>query len=140
MELYHPRCKICTSKYSKEINELLNQGRPYSEILGKYGDRIPKFKKSNITNHKHHYPVIPQAVKEHQKQLELGKRKIIDDLEFIEKVKTKANDLLETTDNPGDVQKLTASALHAIKLKYEISGDINNPLKDLLDLLKDDSD
>jgi len=114
---------------------MLIEGRPYSEIIAKLKKHIPGLSKANITNHKRHFPVVPEAVKEFQKQLEEGKRKVIDDLEFLEKVKAKADALLDITSDPSDLQKITAAAVQAMKLKYEISGDVNNPVKELLEAL-----
>jgi RNA processing factor Prp31 len=136
MNLYNSKCKICTSRYSKEINELLNKGRPYSEIIAKY----PWLNKSNITNHKKHYPIIPEAIREYQQQLEEGKKRVINDLDFLNDVIRRADEFLQTAETPKELQQATDAGVKAMKLKYEISGDINNPLKDLLDLLRDDDD
>ncbi len=65
----NPRCKICRSPYVHEVNQMLIEGRPYSEIVAKFKDKIPGLTKQNISRHKKHFNFVKRGVEKYYEQL-----------------------------------------------------------------------
>ncbi len=133
----NPQCKICQSEYCDEINRMLAEGRPYSEIIAKFKDRIPNLNKTNLSIHKRrHFNFVKEAVKEYY-TFEEAKKKVIDELEALDTTIARAYEILhsdEAEKKPRIAEVWGNLMLRAIKLKHEIAGNINDPASKLLEL------
>ena len=133
----NPQCKICQSEYCDEINRMLAEGRPYSEIIAKFKDKIPNLNKTNLSIHKRrHFNFVKEAVKEYY-TFEEAKKKVIDELEALDTTIARAYEILhsdEAEKKPRIAEVWGNLMLRAIKLKHEIAGNINDPASKLLEL------
>jgi len=133
-----PRCKICRSDYCEEINQMLIEGHPYSEIIAKFPDL--KLNKTNLTRHKNHFNFVRAGVEKYERikqQLEEGADKIVDELKALDAMIVRMYNYLMEIDpvqKPRAVEVCANTMLRAIKLKHEIAGNINDPTSKLLEL------
>ena len=133
-----PRCKICRSDYVEEINQMLIEGRPYSEIIAKFPQL--KLNKTNITRHKNHFNFVKKGVEKYERlkqQLEEGADRIVDELKALDATIARMYQYLMEIDpvaKPRSVEVVANTMLRAIKLKHEIAGNINDPASKLLEL------
>lgn len=116
---------------------MLAEGRPYSEIIAKFKDRIPNLNKTNLSIHKRrHFNFVKEAVKEYY-TFEEAKKKVIDELEALDTTIARAYEILhsdEAEKKPRIAEVWGNLMLRAIKLKHEIAGNINDPASKLLEL------
>jgi hypothetical protein len=137
--LIDPRCKICRSEHLEEINQLIIEGRPYSEIIAKFPEL--KLNKNNIYRHKKHFNFIRAGVEKYEKvkqQLEEGAEKVVDDLKALDYTIARGLRVLQdelAIEKPRLAEVWGNLMLRAIKLKHEVMGDIDqDPSKKLLRL------
>ena len=136
----NPRCKICRSPYVHEINQMLIEGRPYSEIIAKFKDKIPGLNKQNISNHKKHFNFVKKGIEKYYEQLEQGAEKVVDSIKALDETIAKSLRFIKMIDpakQPRAWEVCTNSLLRAIKLKHEIMGDIEDPSNKLLKLFEE---
>ena len=122
----NPRCKICRSPYVHEINQMLIEGRPYSEIIAKFKDKIPNLNKQNISNHKKHFNFVRKGVEKYYEQLEEGAERVVDSIKALDETIERSLRFLraiDPTQKPRAWEVTTRSLLGAIKLKHQIMGD-----------------
>jgi len=128
---------------------MLAEGRPYSEIIAKFKDKIPNLNKTNLSIHKRkHFNFVKEAVEEYyrsQEVFEKAKKEVIDDLEALEATINRAFKILHSEEagkKPRIAEVWGNLMLRAIKLKHELAGNIEDPSERLLRLfgeaLKDD--
>lgn len=135
------RCKICKSDHVEEINQMLIEGRPYSEIIARFPEL--KLNKTNITRHKNHFNFIAVGVEKYERlkqQLEQGANKIVDELKALDATIAKMYEYLMQIDplqKPRSLEVVANTMLRAIKLKHEIAGNINDPASKLLTLFEE---
>jgi len=136
--LTNPRCKICKSDYVEEINQMLIEGRPYTEIIAKFPQL--KLNKWNITRHRRHFNFVSKGVEKYERlkqQLEEGADRIVDELKALDATIARMYQYLMEIDpvkKPRSVEVVANTMLRAIKLKHEIAGNINDPASRLLEL------
>ena len=121
----NPRCKICNSPHLHEINQMLIEGRPYSEIIAKFKDKISNLNKQNISNHKKHFNFIRRGVEKYYQQLEEGSEKTVDDIKALDEVIAKSLNFIrqiDPTQKPKAWEVCTRSLIAAIDRKYKIMG------------------
>ncbi len=121
----NPRCKICRSPHVHEINQMLIEGRPYSEIIAKFKDKIPNLNKQNISNHKKHFNFVKRGVEKYYEQLEEGAEKTVDDIKALDEVIIKSLNFIrqiDPTQKPRAWEVCTRSLIAAIDRKYKITG------------------
>ena len=140
--LIDPRCKICRSEHLEEINTMLVEGKPYSEVIAKFPEL--NLNKNNIYRHKKHFNFIRAGVEKYQKakqQLKKGAEKVVDDLKALDYVIAKGLQMLQhelATKKPRLAEVWGNLMLRAIKLKHEIMGDIDqDPGEKLLRLFSE---
>jgi|GEM_PF-1167113 len=122
----NPRCKICRSPYVYEINQMLIEGRPYSEIVAKFKDKIPGLTKQNISRHKKHFNFVRKGIEKYYEQLEEGAEKVVDSIKALDETIERSLRFLraiDPTQKPRAWEVTTRSLLGAIKLKHQIMGD-----------------
>ncbi|MDD1674091.1 MAG: hypothetical protein LUQ13_00465 [Methanomicrobiales archaeon] len=145
MNLYRQKCKICQSGYAAEVDELLRQGKPYNEIIFLMKDKIPGLKSTHITAHKKHPTIIESEITGLQQTVAAVRQSItapmpqmpfaepvarhepLDDMQLLDRIKEKATTLLDSTNDPGSIQKLAMVIIEIIRLKYEVTGTIYAP-------------
>ncbi len=133
----NPQCKICQSEYCDDINRMLAEGRPYSEIIAKFKDKIPNLNKTNLSIHKRkHFNFVKEAVEEYHTFVE-AKENVIDELKALDATIARAFEILHSDEaerKPRIAEVWGNLMLRAIKLKHEIAGNINDPASKLLEL------
>ncbi len=120
----NPRCKICRSPYLHEINRMLIEGKPYSEIIAKFPDL--NLNKQNISNHKKHFNFIRRGIEKYYQQLEEGADKIVDTIKILDDVIMRSYVFLAETnpkEKPRVWEVLTNAIYRAASLKHKIMGD-----------------
>ncbi|MBE8539436.1 hypothetical protein [Geoglobus acetivorans] len=136
-----PRCKICKSEHLEEINQMLIEGRPYSEIITKFPDL--KLNKTNLTRHKNHFNFVRAGVEKYEKlkqQLEEGADRVVDELKALDATIARMQEYVLTIDpekKPRSLEVCANTMLRAIKLKHEIAGNIEDPTSKLLALFEE---
>lgn len=136
-----PRCKICKSDHVEEINQMLIEGRPYSEIVAKFPDL--NLNKTNLTRHKNHFNFVRAGVEKYERlkqQLEEGADRVVDELKALDATIARMYDYLMEIDpvqKPRAVEVVANTMLRAIKLKHEIAGNIEDPTSKLLSLFEE---
>ena len=139
--LIDPRCKICRSEHLEEINQMLIEGRPYSEIIAKFPDL--KLNKNNIYRHKKHFNFIKAGVEKYERikqQLEEGANKVVDEIKALDETIARMHEYVMKVDpekKPRVVEVCTNAMLRAIKLKHELAGNIQDPASKLLELFEE---
>ncbi|WP_290597061.1 MULTISPECIES: hypothetical protein [unclassified Archaeoglobus] len=134
----NPRCKICRSEHLEEINQMLIEGRPYSEIIAKFPDL--KLSKSNITRHKRHFNFVKRGVEKYYQQLEEGADKVVDEIKALNDIIARMRNYAMKVDpekKPRVVEVCTNAMFRAIKLKHELAGNIQDPASKLLALFEE---
>ncbi len=122
----NPRCKICRSPYVHEINQMLIEGRPYSEIIAKFKDKIPGLNKQNISNHKKHFNFVRKGIEKYYEQLEQGAEKVVDSIKALDEIIERSLRfirVIDPTQKPRAWEVTTRSLIGAAKLKHQIVGD-----------------
>lgn len=136
-----PRCKICKSDHVEEINQMLIEGRPYSEIIAKFPDL--NLNKTNLTRHRNHFNFVKAGVEKYERlkqQLEEGADRVVDELKALDATIARMYDYLMEIDpvqKPRAVEVVANTMLRAIKLKHEIAGNIEDPTSKLLSLFEE---
>ncbi len=133
-----PRCKICKSSHTQEINHMLIEGRPYREIIAKFPEL--NLNKVNITRHKKHFNFVEKGVEKYYKQLEEGAERFVDEIKALDSTIARMHDYVMTVDadkKPRVVEVCANTMLRAIKLKHEIAGNIEDPASKLLALFEE---
>jgi len=135
------RCKICKSDHVEEINQMLIEGRPYSEIIAKFPDL--NLNKTNLTRHKNHFNFVRAGVEKYERlkqQLEEGADRVVDELKALDATIARMYDYLMEIDpvqKPRAVEVVANTMLRAIKLKHDIAGNIEDPTSKLLSLFEE---
>ena len=132
------RCKICKSDHLEEINQMLIDGRPYSEIITKFPDL--NLNKTNLTRHKSHFNFVKAGVEKYYRQLEEGAEKVVDELKALDATIARMEKYVMSIDpekKPRSLEVVANTMLRAIKLKHEISGNIDDPASKLLTLFEE---
>ncbi|AGK61489.1 hypothetical protein Asulf_01506 [Archaeoglobus sulfaticallidus PM70-1] len=118
---------------------MLAEGRPYSEIIAEFKDKIPNLNKTNLSIHKRkHFNFVGEAIEEYyrsQKVFEEAKKKVIDELEALDTTVARAYEILHSNEaekKPRIAEVWGNLMLRAIKLKHEIAGNIEDPASKLL--------
>jgi broad specificity phosphatase PhoE len=136
--LIDARCKICKSEHLAEINQMLIEGRPYSEIIAKFPDL--KLNKNNIYRHKRHFNFIKRGVEKYYEQLEEGAEKVVDEIKALDATIARMHEYVMRVDpevKPRVVEVCINGMLRAIKLKHELAGNIEDPGQKLLALFEE---
>lgn len=129
------KCKICRSPFRDQIDKMIIEGQSYSQIIAAFPQL--NLNKANISNHKKHLnpAVLQEAREKYHARLEELAEDVVDEIEALDAVITKAFRIFQTFDGetkPRVVEVWTNTLLRAIKLKKEIfSGD--EPVKRFLD-------
>jgi len=152
MNLYRQKCKVCQSGFAAEVDDLLRQGKPYNEIIFLMKDKIPGLRSTHITAHKKHPTVIESEITGLQQTVAavrqsivtpspqsyaepiMVRREPVDDMQLLERIKEKATMLLDSTSDPGSIQKLASVIIEIIRLKYEVTGTLYAPPPKILAL------
>ncbi len=130
------RCKICSSEHVEEINAMLVEGKPYSEIIAKFPEL--KLNKTNLTRHKNHFNFVRRGVEKYYQQLEEGAEKVVDDLKALDYTIARGLRVLQddiAIEKPRLAEVWGNLMLRAMKLKHELAGNIEDPGEKLLRLL-----
>lgn len=132
------RCKICKSEYCEEINNMLIEGRTYSEIIAKFPDL--KLNKANLARHKNHFNFVKRGIEKYYQQLEEGADKVVDELKALDATIARMEKYVMSIDpekKPRSLEVVANTMLRAIKLKHEIAGNIEDPASKLLTLFEE---
>ncbi len=136
----NPRCKICRSPYVHEVNQMLIEGRPYSEIVAKFKDKIPGLTKQNISRHKKHFNFVKKGIEKYYEQLEEGAERVVDELNLLDKIIERMGRFVLTIDplkKPRSLEVCSNTMFKAIEQKRKITGDMEDPSNKLLKLIEE---
>lgn len=129
------KCKICRSPFREQIDRMIVEGRPYSEIIAAFPQL--NLNKQNISNHKKHIlpEVFEEANRRYQEHVHGLANEVVDELAILDEIIAKAYRIFSSFDSntkPRCIEVWTNALLRAIKLKSELVK-VEDPVRKLVE-------